>query len=393
MKITRITPLVVAAPPHRNWIFVKVETDQDGLYGWGEATLEWKTRGVVGAIEDMAPMVVGRDPRDITHLIEVLNKAAFWPLGIYGLTAMSAIEQALWDIKGKVFDVPVWNLLGGKVRDRVRVYTHLGTGKIPIDRVTKDVSNYAESAAELAEAGYNAVKFLPIPYTHYDTEPAAVRHTEKLLRKVREAVGDDVDILLDFHGRPESIRAALAYIEVIAPVKPMFVEEPVQPGDPEAMRMISDRAGCAIATGERLITHREFEVLCNMKAVTYIQPDLCHCGGLTIGRQIAATAAANYIGVCPHNPMGPIAGAVGLHFGVSTPNFVILEEASGSVPWFDDVVDAQIERDAEGYWKIPARPGLGVEINEKEAAKHPFQQEVFGGLEAVIARDGTMANW
>lgn len=200
MKITRITPVVVAAPPHRNWVFVKVETDQDGLYGWGEATLEWKTRGVVGAIEDIAPMVVGLDPRDINHVLEVLTKAAFWPLGIYGLTAMSAIEQALWDIKGKVMNVPVWNLLGGKVRDRVRVYTHLGTGKIGINRVTKDITSYAELAAELKEAGYNALKFLPIPYTHYNAEPAAVRHTETLLRKVREAVGEDVEILLDFHG-------------------------------------------------------------------------------------------------------------------------------------------------------------------------------------------------
>ncbi len=392
MKITRISPLVVAAPPHRNWVFVKVETDQPGLFGWGEATLEWKTRGVVGALEDLAPMVIGRDPRDINHLLEVLNKAAFWPLGVYGLTAMSAIEQALWDIKGKELNVPVWHLLGGKVRDRVRVYTHLGSGKVPINRKTRDIGSYRESAAELKELGYNAMKTLPIPYTHYNAELADVRHTERLLAGIRETLGDDVDILLDFHGRPASIQAAMAYIDAVSPAKPMFVEEPVQPGDPEAMRMISERAGCPIATGERLLTHKEFEDLCNLKAVTYVQPDLCHCGGLTIGRQIAATAAANYIGVCPHNPMGPIAGVVGLHFGVAVPNFVILEEASGTVAWYDDVVDSPIKR-VDGYWQIPTRPGLGIEINETEARKHPFQQEEFGGLEAVIARDGTMANW
>ena len=392
MKITRVTPLVVAAPPHRNWIFVKVETDQPGLHGWGEATLEWKTRGVVGCLEDLAPMVVGRDPTDITHLLEVLNKAAFWPLGIYGLTAMSAIEQALWDIKGKVLGRPVWDLLGGKVRDRVRVYTHLGSGTVPIDRKTRAIGSYADSAAELKEAGWDAVKTLPIPYTHYNAELADVRHTARLLEAIRDAVGDEVDILLDFHGRPASIGAALAYIDAVSPVKPMFVEEPVQPGDPEAMRIISQRAGCPIATGERLLTHKEFEELCRMKAVTYIQPDLCHCGGLMIGRQIAATAAQNYIGVCPHNPMGPVAGVVGLHFGVAVPNFVILEEMSGTVPWYDDIVDSPIRRSG-GYWDIPTRPGLGVEINEAEARKHPFEQEEFGGLEAVIPRDGTMANW
>lgn len=392
MKITRVSPLVVAAPPHRNWVFVKVETDQPGLYGWGEATLEWKTRGVVGCLEDLAPMVVGRDPRDINHLLEVLTKAAFWPLGVYGLTAMSAIEQALWDIRGKEFNVPVWNLLGGKVRDRVRVYTHLGSGTIPINRTTRDIGSYRASAAELKELGYDAVKTVPIPYTHYDAERTHVRHTGRMLEGLRETLGDEVDILLDFHGRPASIQAAVAYIDAVSPAGPMFVEEPVQPGDPEAMRMISERAGCPIATGERLLTHKEFEDLCNLKAVTYVQPDLCHCGGLTIGRQIAATAAANYIGVCPHNPMGPIAGAVGLHFGVSVPNFVILEEASGTVPWYDDVVDSPIKR-VGSYWEIPTRPGLGVEINEEEARRHPFQQEEFGGLEAVVARDGTMANW
>lgn len=392
MKITRVTPLVVAAPPHRNWVFVKVETDQPGLHGWGEATLEWKTRGIVGCIEDLAPMVVGRDPSDITRLIEILTKAAFWPLGVYGLTAMSAIEQALWDIKGKDLGVPVWNLLGGKVRDRVRVYTHLGSGKVPIDRAGKAIETYADSAAELKEAGYDAIKFLPIPYTHHNAERAAIRHTERLLAGVRDAVGDDVDILLDFHGRPASIQAALAYIDAVTPAGPMFVEEPIQPGDPAAMRMVADRAGCPIATGERLLTHKEFEVLCAMRAVTYIQPDLCHCGGLTIGRQIAATAATNGIGVCPHNPMGPVAGVVGLHFGAAVPNFVILEEASGTVPWYDDVVDSPIRR-VDGYWQIPDRPGLGVEINEIEARKHPFEQEEFAGLEAVIARDGTMADW
>lgn len=392
MKITRITPLVVAAPPHRNWVFVKVETDQPGLYGWGEATLEWKTRGVVGAIEDFAPMVVGHDPRDITRIVELLTKAAFWPLGVYGLTAMSAIEQALWDIRGRELGQPVWALLGGKVRDKVRVYTHLGSGTVPINRVTKDPGGYAESAAELKEMGYDAVKTLPVPYTHYDVDLAAVRHTERLAAAIRDAVGDGVDILFDFHGRPASMAAALAYIAAVAPIGPMFVEEPIQPGDPVAMRMVAERAGCAIATGERILTHREFEDLCHIKAVTYIQPDLCHCGGFGIGRQIAATAALNHIGVAPHNPMGPIAGAVGLHFGVAVPNFVILEEVSGSVPWYDDIVDSEITRTG-GYWSLPTRPGLGIEINEEEAARHPFQQEEFAGLDAVVRRDGTVAFW
>lgn len=391
VKITRIKPVIVAAPPHRNWVFVKVETDQPGIYGWGEATLEWKTRGVVGCIEDFAPIVEGRDPRNITAIFETLIKAAFWPLGVIGLTAVSAIEQALWDIKGKDLGRPVWDLLGGQVRERVRVYTHVGslTRKV---KARTDISSVCESVIEIREAGYTAMKFGPVPYMQYDSAAAQVKQAEKLLAAMREAAGDDVDILLDFHGRPDSIAGALAYIEAVAPARPMFVEEPVQPGDPEAMRIISRKTAVPIATGERLITHREYEDLCNRKAVTYVQPDLCHCGGFTVGRQIAATAAANYMGVCPHNPMGPIAGAVGLHFGVATPNFVILEEASGFVPWFHDVVQSPI-RHVDGYWQVPTTPGLGVEVDEQEAARHPFQQEEIAGLEAVSARDGSAANW
>ena len=237
------------------------------------------------------------------------------------------------------------------------------------------------------------LKFGPVPYTHYDYPLSAVRHAGNLLAGVREAVGEDVDILLDFHGRPSSMTAAIAYIDAVAPVRPMFVEEPVQPGDPEAMRMIAQKVTVPIATGERLLTHKEFEDLCNLKAVAYVQPDLCHCGGFTIGKHIAATAAANHAGVCPHNPMGPIAGAVGLHFGVAVPNFVILEEASGSVPWFHEVVSQSPIQRVDGFWQIPTTPGLGVEIDEAVAARHPFQQEVVAGLEAFVARDGSIANW
>ena len=156
---------------------------------------------------------------------------------------------------------------------------------------------------------------------------------------------------------------------------------------------IAAAAGCPIATGERLVTHREFEELCHLHAVTYVQPDLCHCGGFTMGKQIATTAATFGIGVCPHNPMGPIAGVVGLHYGAAVPNFVILEEITGSVPWYDEVVQTPIRR-VNGHWELPTQPGLGVEsANERAAAAHPFQQEEVASLSAVIRRDGTIANW
>jgi len=384
MKITALRTVIVAAPPHRNWVFVKVETDQPGLHGWGEATLEWKTRAVVGMVEDLAPIVVGQDPRQITRLVELINRTSFWPLGVIGLTALSAIEQALWDILGKTLGQPVWALLGGKVRDRVRVYTHIGTGTVKVRRHSRDIPSYVESTRELREMGYTAVKTGPVPYTHYDFDLAEVMHTGRLLEGLREAAGEKMDILLDFHGRPFSSRAALAYIDACAPARPMFVEEPIQPGDHVAM--------ARVAQAERLVTHREFEELCHLRAVTYVQPDLCHCGGLTVGKQIAATAATFGIGVCPHNPMGPIAGVVGLHFGAAVPNFSILEETTGSVPWYDEVVQTPIRR-VDGYWELPSKPGLGVEVDEKAAAAHPFQQEEVAAMAAVIERDGTIANW
>jgi galactonate dehydratase len=251
-----------------------------------------------------------------------------------------------------------------------------------IVRHSRDIKSYCDSAAEIREAGYTALKFGPAPYTHYDTLASEVRHTGELLQAVRETVGPDMDIMLDLHGRPATMEAAIANIDAVAPARPMFVEEPVQPGDPEAMRMISQKVSVPIATGERLLTHKEFENLCNLKAVTYVQPDLCHCGGFTVGKQIAATAAANYIGVCPHNPMGPIAGAVGLHFGVAVPNFVVLEEVTGSIPWYHDVVSTPINR-VDGFWEVPTTPGLGVEIDETEAARHPFEQEQIAATAAA----------
>src|SRR5215475_5286872 len=170
----------------RNWVFVRVETDQSGLYGWGEATLEWKTRAVAGAVEDLAPLLLGRDPRDIEQLVRVMKKQSFWRLGVIGMSAVSGIELALWDILGKHLGVPVWRLLGGKVRDRVKVYTHLGLGDM------RAVYETLDEAARMMEA-------------------------------MRRAVGDAVDIMVDFHGRPASAAAALAYVEALAPSRPMFV--------------------------------------------------------------------------------------------------------------------------------------------------------------------------
>ena len=391
MKITGVETVVVNAV-HRNWIFVKVLTDQPGLHGWGEATLEWKTRAVKGAIDDLAPFVVGQDPMRIEHLVNMMTRFSFWPLGSIGLTAVSGIEHALWDIKGKALGVPVWQLLGGKVRDRVRVYTHLRRGSTAFAVPKGDINAYCDAVQETVEMGYNAVKLGFVPYTGYDAPLKAVQYTEKLAAAVRERVGDGVDIMTDFHGRPDSLDAAIAFIKAIEPIKPLFCEEVIQPGDTLAMADIARRVDCPLATGERLFTPREFAEIAETRAVAYIQPDLAHCMGFTGGRKIAAIAEAAHMGVCPHNPMGPVAGAVALQFDVATTNFVIQEEAVGIVPWFEEICGKNPMTLVDGHWEVPEAPGLGIEIDEVAAAKHPFEQEVIPATESILA-DGRIANW
>jgi galactonate dehydratase len=390
VKITAVSTRVVNAEM-RNWIFVKVETDVPGLYGWGEATLEWKTRAVVGAIDDLAPFVVGRDPRDIEQAVRAMTKQSFWRLGAVGMSAVSGIELALWDILGKHLGVPVWRLLGGKVRDRVSVYTHLGMGDMRAVYETSDVEPLIERAREVVALGYRAFKAVMVPYTHFHAPLPEVDKVARMMAGMREAVGDAIEIMVDFHGRPASAGAALAYIEALAPARPMFVEEPVQPGDFSNLARLSRHTSVPLASGERLIDRGEFDALFAAGAVDIVQPDICHCGGLMEAKKIAARAEALGIGVAPHNPLGPIAGVAALHFAVSTPNHVIQEEMVGAVPWYFEVVEGPIRR-VDGFWQVPEAPGLGITVDEAACARHPYAQEVLHTQNAVLA-DGTIVDW
>jgi galactonate dehydratase len=390
VKITEITTRVVNAEM-RNWIFVKVETDEPGLFGWGEATLEWKTRAVVGAIEDLAPLIIGRDPRDIEQAYRAMTKQSFWRLGAIGMSAVSGIELALWDILGKHLGVPVWRLLGGKVRDKVAVYTHLGMGDMRAVYETNEVEPLVERAREVVELGYKAFKAVFVPYTHYHAPLPDVDKVARMMQAMREAVGDGIEIMVDFHGRPASAGAALAYIEALAPGRPMFIEEPVQPGDFASLAKLARRTSVPLATGERLIDRTEFDALFASEAIDIVQPDICHCGGLMEAKKIAARAETLGIGVAPHNPLGPIAGVAALHFAVSTPNHVIQEEMVGAVPWYGDVVQGPIRR-VDGFWQVPEAPGLGITVDEAACAAHPYKQEVLHTQNAVMP-DGTLVDW
>ncbi len=390
MKITDIKTLVVNAEV-RNWIFVKVETSEPGLYGWGESTLEWKTRAVVGAIEDMKPLLVGKDPRNVVQLAEIMNKHSFWKLGIIGKTAISGIDIALWDIRGKWLNVPVWQLLGGKVRNCVRTYAHLGMGNADAVYSSFSAETVAEKAHKVIEAGYDAVKVVFIPYINYTASVSQIRNVERMMADLRETLGWDVDIMVDFHGRPGSASAALQFIRALEPFSPMFVEEVIQPGEVRALKEISRKVDCPLATGERLVSFAEYEPYFHERVIDIAQPDLCHCGGFTEAVRIAAAASVAGIGIAPHNPLGPVAGVAAIHYDIATPNFII-QEKMDAVPWFYEIVEGQ-PICANGYTSIPEKPGLGIDVNEKLAAAHPFIQEPLHVIEAAYLPDGTVVHW
>jgi len=390
MRITRVSTRIVNAEM-RNWVFVRVDTDSAGLYGWGEATLEWKTRAVDGAVRDLEPLILGHDPRDIEQLVRIMTKHSYWRLGVIGTSAISGIELALWDIFGKTVGLPVWRLLGGRVRDRVKVYTHLGMGDMRSVYESMDPAVMVERARAVVELGYRALKVVFIPYTHYTASIRDVEHVGRMMEVLRAAVGTDVEIMVDFHGRPASAGAALAYIDAITPGRPMFVEEPTPPGDLPALAQVAAKSRVPLATGERLVDRSEFDELLRLRAVDIVQPDICHCGGLMATRKIAAMAEAAAAGIAPHNPLGPIAGAAALHLAVSTPNHVIQEEMVGAVPWYEEVVRGPI-RMIDGCWQVPEAPGLGVEVDESVCAAHPFEQEIIHSSHAVLD-DGTVVDW
>lgn len=387
MKITRISTHVVNARM-RNWVFVKVETDQPGLYGWGEATLEWKTKGVVGAIEDLSVLLIGQDPRRIEHLWQVMHRQYFWRGGITNYSAISGIDQALWDIKGKDLNKPVCDLLGGPVRDTLRFYDHLGGGTLENMYKSVEPSEFADRIRMSVEKGFTAVKAMPIPVSELIESPRTIKQAAKCVEAMRDAVGDDVDIMLDLHARCTPA-AAIQFGRLLLDYNLYWYEEPCWPEHIDALVEVARALPMPIATGERLVGRWEFRELFEKRACSIVQPDVSHCGGISEARRIAAMAETYMISVACHNPQGPVSTAASTHVGFATPNYLIQEMVRADVPWRNDVVDEPIPLEA-GQCKAPTRPGLGIEINEKEAARYPFQPEV---LMAYHHRDGSVADW
>ena len=361
IKITDIKTFLVWNGS-RNWVYVKVETDQ-GISGIGEAYSVGPDEATVKVIEDYKLWLVGQDPRNIQYLWDLMYNTTRFPGGSITGAAISGIEHALWDIAGKAAGLPVWALLGGRVRNKVRTYQSIGGST---------AEEAAANAVRLVDKyGYTAVKMSPhnpgdnaMPYNQ------VTRIAGQRVRAVREAVGPDVDIGVDIHARYFEVQRAIRVAKEIEPYYPFWLEEPLRPENFDAMKKLADHVNIPLASGECNYTKYEFRDLINIQALDIIQPDICVCGGIMEMKKIAAMAEAQYMVVAPHNPMSPLATAVNVHFAASTPNFLILEYRAPDAGAYRDVLKEPLMV-KDGYLEIPNKPGWGVELNEEAFPSMP----------------------
>jgi galactonate dehydratase len=346
---------------------------------------------VVGAIEDLADLVVGEDPTRIEHLWQTMFRQHFWHGGdIVRGTALSGIDIALWDILGKVHGVPCHRLWGGRVRDHVRLYGHLGGGRMEDFYGNDEPQRFAELASAMVEEGFTAFKTMAVPPTLPLEGLAPVRQAERCVAAMREAVGDEIDLMVDCHARP-SPRMGHLFAAALEPFGLYWLEEPCWPERADDIAAIQGSVTTPIATGERLTSIHGFRELLEKGACSVLQPDITHCGGLTEARRIAALAEAYRVALAPHNPQGPVSTAASIELGLATPSYVICEAVTADVPWRGEVVTESHPLDRDGMRALPSdRPGLGVEIDLDVVRAHPFEPEL---PQRVFHADGSVGDW
>ena len=344
-------------------------------------------------MEDLAELIVGEDPRRVEHLWQMMYRQHFWHgHGIVRSTAIAGIDIALWDILGKIAGMPCAQLWGGPVRDYVRTYCHLGGGRLEdfYETSAADAKRFADLALAAVEEGYTAFKCMAVPPTMPLEGLKPIRTAEATVAAMREAVGESIDIMVDCHARP-SPAMGLKFAKALDPYGLYFFEEPCWPESVDGLAMINAAVETPIATGERVTHSAAFRQLFEQRACEVCQLDITHCGGFTEARRIAALADVHRIALAPHNPQGPVSSAASLEFGFSQPGYIICETVHADVPWRDDVVSEGFVTEREGRIVRPnERPGLGIEINEEEARKHPFEQEI---PQRVFHPDGSVGDW
>jgi galactonate dehydratase len=362
LKVTGLKTFVVNVGSV-NWVFVKIHTNQ-GLTGLGEGSVTSKEATIAEAIREHERFLVGKDPTEIERLWQAMFRYPRWRGGPVLNSAISAVEIALWDILGKAVGLPIYRLLGGACRDRIRMYVHAG-GQTPEEA--------ARSALAARERGYTALKWAPFePPQNTISARDQVRRAVARMEAQRKALGDDFDILIDAHGRLTPVVAAEA-CQALEPLRPFFVEEPTQPEDLDTLAWLGARTRVPLATGERLFTKYGFADLCARHLVSYVQPDVVHAGGILECKKIGAIAEAHSIEVTLHNPQSEVSTLASLHVDACTPNCVIQETVENRTPWIKDLFFGGAVKIKNGYAELPDRPGLGVDLDEKVAAQHPYK--------------------
>ncbi|MBR4149828.1 MAG: galactonate dehydratase [Firmicutes bacterium] len=383
MKITDLKMIHIKP----RWMFLKVETDE-GVCGWGEPVLEGSSRVVEQAVNEFRDILIGSDPLRIEHLWQTMYRGSFYRGGPIIMSAISGIEMALWDIKGKYYGLPIFEMLGGMVHDKVRMYGHLKPAAIAADFPVEDMLGIAKTRLE---EGFTLLKYSIIPPIRPIDNQTMVESIVDRFARVREFIGKDVDLAIDFHGRVTPAMS-VRLLKELEPYYPFFVEEPVLPENVDEMVRVARSTTIPIAAGERLFTKWGYRELIEKMAVAVVQPDLCHCGGIFEARKIAAMAETYYMQVAPHNPLGPVSLAACLQLDACLPN--LLAQEHPGMPDRQDLGAGILKRPFKienGYIKIPEGPGLGIEVDEEalEALRYD------GGWHTprLYWEDGSLADW
>lgn len=363
MKVTQIKTFICHAY-RTNWVFVKVITDS-GLYGVGEATLEYREPTVVQAIKELERYLVGKDPHNIEAFWHDAYRDAYWRGGVVLMSALAGVEMALWDIKGKALGVPVYQLLGGKVRDSIKCYANAWFAG------AKKPEEFAQKAKIAVKNGFSGLKWDPFGKEYLNIDPKHLNEALDCIAAVKDAVGDQVHLIIEGHGRfnvPTAVRIGNA----LEKFGILWFEEPIPPDDKKGIAWVRSKIATPVSGGERLYSRFEYADYLRMECADFWQPDVSHVGGIMEVRKIAAMAESHYIPVCPHNPSGPVANAATLQLAACIPNFYLLETMANDIPWRADVSTEKVKFENSEMF-IPDLPGLGIDINEEEIAKHPYE--------------------
>jgi L-alanine-DL-glutamate epimerase-like enolase superfamily enzyme len=379
MKITNIETYPVWGG-HRNFLFVVVDTDE-GIYGVGETGITGRELAIAGAIEHFKPLLIGQDAGRIEHIWQMLFRGGFFPAQRILTSAMAAIDIALWDIKGKALGVPIYELLGGLVRDKVVCYPHNGTDGLEVDALV-------DSCLQTKEEGWKFVRW-GLPTVGGVLEPRqSVKAAIKQFHAVREAVGDDIEITFDVHTRLD-LPDVLWLCREVESTRPYFIEDPLRSENPDSFKTLRPRTHVPLAAGEQFGSKWEFRQLIEEEWIDYARIDLCIAGGITEARKIAGWCETHYIKLAVHNPLGPISSAACLQLNLATSNFGVQEQPRKPGTLINDVVPEQPEW-KDGYLLPPTKPGLGVEFDREAAKKNPFRMTELPQLRRL---DGSFTNW